>query len=76
MLGTDGLLDAFKHEFGLAQHLTCSIHVRRNVKDKLRECTVPSQFSVEILDVFGKKLGTEGLTDAEDADDLMLYWKA
>ncbi|XP_065887977.1 uncharacterized protein [Dysidea avara] len=89
VLGTDGekaLLDVFKHEFGLAQHLTCSIHVRRNVKDKLRECNIPSQLSVEILDdVFGKKLGTEyveGLTYAEDADDfdaklerLITQWK-
>ena len=44
-----------------------------NVKDKLYECNVPSQFSQEILDdVFGKRLGkeyVEGLTDAEDVDD-------
>ncbi len=39
VVGTDGeqaLIDAFKHEFGFAQHLTCFNHVRRNVKDKLR----------------------------------------
>ncbi len=75
-LGTDGeqaLVDAFKHEFGYAQHLTCFIHVRRNVKDKLREYNMPTQLSIEILDdVFGNKVGTvyvEGLVDAEDTDD-------
>ena len=34
-IGTDGeqpLIEAFKHEFGFSQHLLCSIHVRRNVK--------------------------------------------
>lgn len=38
VFGTDGekaLIDAFSHEFRLAIHLTCSIHVRRNVKDQL-----------------------------------------
>ena len=76
VLGTDGekaLLDAFKHEFGFAQHLTCFIHVRRNVKDKLNECNISTQFATEILDdVFGKKIGTlyvEGLVDADDVDD-------
>ena len=43
VLGTNGektLLDAFKYEFKFAQHLTCSIHVHRNVKDKLHECNI------------------------------------
>ena len=38
--GTDGeqaLSDAFKHEFGFAQHLICFIHVQRNVKDMLHK---------------------------------------
>jgi len=75
-LGTDGeltLIDAFKHEFGFAQHMTCFIHVRRNVKDKLRECNIPTQLSTNILDdIFGKKLGSvyiEGLVDAQDSSD-------
>ena len=75
-LGTDGeqaLIDAFKHEFGFAQHMTCFIHVRRNVKDKLRECNIPTQLSTDILDdIFGKKLGSmyiEGLVDAQDSTD-------
>ena len=66
--GTDGekvLIDAFKHEFGFAQHLTCFIHVRRNIKDKLHEFAIPG---TEILDdIFGKTIGSthvEGLVDA------------
>ena len=73
-IGTDGeqaLIDAFKHEFGFAQHMTCFIHVRRNVKDKLRECNIPTQLSTDILDdIFGKKVGSvyiEGLVDAQDS---------
>ena len=75
-IGTDGelaLIDAFKHEFGFAQHLTCFIHVRRNVKDKLREYSISSQLATEILDdVFGKKLGSvyiKGLVDSIDTAD-------
>ena len=76
VIGTDGekaLIDAFKHEFGFAQHLTCFIHVRRNIKDKLHECNIPSHLSIEILDdIFGKTMGTtrvEGLVDACSGTD-------
>ena len=51
-IGTDGekaLIDAFKHEFGFAHHLTCFLHVRRNTKEKLRECNIPNQLCDEIL---------------------------
>lgn len=75
-IGTDGekaLIDAFKHEFGFAQHLTCFIHVRRNIKNKLHECNIPSQLSIEILDdIFGKTVGTthvEGLVDTCNVTD-------
>lgn len=75
-IGTDGelaLIDAFKHEFGFAQHLTCFIHVRRNVKDKLHEYNISSQLSNEVLDdIFGKKMGSvyvKGLVDSTDTDD-------
>ena len=74
-VGTDGekaLIDAFKHEFGFAQHMTCFIHVRQNVK--LRDCNIPTQFSSDILDdILGKKVGPvyiEGLVDAQDCKDL------
>ena len=60
VIGTDGeqaLIDAFKHEFGFAQHLTCFLHVRRNMKDKLRECNIPAQVSIEILtNTFGNQV--------------------
>ena len=89
VIGTDGekaLLDAFKHEFGFAQHLTCFIHVRRNIKDKLRECCVSNHLTDEILnDILGKKMGSEyveGLVDAQDNEDfevktdrLILKWR-
>lgn len=75
-LGTDGekaLMDAFKHEFRFAQHMTCFNHVRRNVKDMLCDCNVPTSLRDDILDaVFGKKVGsvyTEGLVDATDTAD-------
>ena len=74
--GTDGeeaLSDDFKHEFGFAQRLTCFIHVRRNLKDKLAECNIPVDLSQKILDdAFGKKLGSvfvEGIVDASDDSD-------
>lgn len=68
--GTDGekpLFDAFSHEFRFAVHLTCFIHVRRNVKDELVKRNVPDSVQSEILDdIFGKKVGStlfEGLVD-------------
>ena len=57
----------------MAQHLTCFIHIRRNLKDKLAECNIPVDLSQKILDdVFGKKLGSvfvEGIVDASDDSD-------
>ena len=74
--GTDGekaLSDAFTHEFGFLQHLTCFIHVRKNIKDKLSECSVPLSLSQQILDdIFGKRIGgtlMEGIVDASDDSD-------
>ena len=70
VFGTDGekaLIDAFAHEFRLALHLTCSNHVRRNIKDKLNKQAIPDSVSKEILnDIFGSKFGNvlfEGLVD-------------
>ena len=57
---TDGekvLSDAFTHEFGFSQHLTCFIHVRKNLKDKLSECSIPSLLQQILDDIFGKRLG-------------------
>ena len=74
--GSDGekaLSDAFTHEFGFSQCLTCFIHVRKNIKDKLSECCIPSSLSQQILDdIFGKRMGStfvEGIVDASDDSD-------
>ena len=71
--GELALIDAFKHEFGFAQHLTCFIHVRRNVRDKLCEYNISSHLSNEMLDdIFGKKMGSvyvKGLVDSIDTED-------
>ena len=74
--GTDGeqpLIDAFSHELGFSQHLTCFIHVRRNIKEKLSNCNIPSDVAKLVLDdIFGHRLGTvleEGLVDSSDNDD-------
>ena len=79
-MGTDGeqaLIDTFKDEFGFAQHMTCFNHVRRNVKDKLHQCNILSQVSLDILDyIFGKKAGTvfiEGLRDIDDFNGRKSY---
>ena len=76
VVGTDGeraLGDAFMHEFRFSQHLLCFIHVRRNIKDKLSECNIPSEISRKIVDdIFGHRVGTvfqEGLVDSFDNDD-------
>ena len=73
--GTNGekpLSDAFKHEFSYSQHLTCFIHVRRNITQKLKECNVPSETSRIILnDIFGHRVENgvqEGLVDASSED--------
>ena len=74
--GTDGeqaLAEAFAHEFRFSQHLTCFIHVRRNIKDKCNEFHIPADVSHRILDdIFWAKRESvfiEGLVDAfGDAD--------
>ena len=74
--GTDGeesLSDAFGHEFRFSQKLTCFIHVRRNLKDKLNQFNIPVDVSKMILDdIFGKKMDSslvEGIVDACNFED-------
>ena len=74
--GTDGekpLIDFFNHEFGFAQHLTYFIHVRRNIKEKLQLCCIPSDVAQQVMnDIFGQRRGTvfeEGIVDAVYTDD-------
>ena len=73
--GSDGekaLVDAVIHEFRFAIHLFCSIHVRRNVKNKLPERKFPENVANEITDdIFGKQVGStycEGLVDAQSEE--------
>ena len=70
VFGTDGekaLIDAFLHGFPFAVHLTCFIHVHRNLKDELAKRSFPCDLKATIIDdIFGKKVGTtlyEGLVD-------------
>ena len=70
--GTDGepeLIKAFGVCFPHAVHLRCTIHMRQNVKDKLRSLSVPQSVASEFLDdIFGKQTGSHfeaGLVDAE-----------
>ena len=74
--GTDGekaLADAFMHEFTYSQRLTCFIHVKRNVKDKCNDLSIPSDVTQKIIDdIFGHTLADtfiEGLVDSENDID-------
>ena len=83
--GTDGeiaLSDAFGHEFSNAEHLISSIHMQRNIKQKLIDLRVPDTIRGEILkDICGRQCdGTlyEGLIDANDSlefDDQLDYFQ-
>ena len=77
--GTDGeeaLYDAFSNVFHKAVHLSCSIHARCNVIDKLRELKFPENITKSVSnDIFGNRSSDfyiEGLIDAEDDDDFAL----
>ena len=77
--GTDGeqpLIDAFSHEFGFSQHLTCFLHVRQNIKDELNKYNIPTEVASLMLDdIFGRRLGTvfeEGMVDSSDDADFQM----
>ena len=79
VFGTDGeqaLIDAFSHEFTFSQHLTCFVHVRRNIKQELEDGHIPCKLSQKFLDdIFGQRLWpvfVEGLVDASDEDDFQV----
>ena len=43
VFGTDGekaLIESFQHEFPFAQHLTCFIHARTNIKEELMSSNI------------------------------------
>ena len=71
LFGTDGepeLIKAFSICFPKVVHLTCTNHLRQNIKDKLRSLNIPQTVWKEFLaDIFGKKVGTHfehGLVDS------------
>ena len=79
VFGIDGeqpLINAFSHEFGFSQHLTCFIHVRKNIKKNLSNCSVPSDVALKVLnDIFGYRMRTvfqEGLVDSTDTEDFQI----
>ena len=74
--GTDGeeaLYTAFKCAYPGAIHLLCSLHMKRNIKFKLRELGVGEQLQqVVIADVLGKQVSTqwcEGLLNSENSEE-------
>ena len=71
--GEQGLADAFSHEFSSAVHLLCSIHMQRNIKQKLIELRIPETIRNQLLtSVCGKVHGDtlyEGLIDASTPDE-------
>ena len=87
--GTDDekpLIDAFLHEFKFAVHLTCFNHVRRNIREKFNDISLPDAVQTEILnDIFGCKVGSTqivGLVDSvnqlafeENLSTLVSKWK-
>ena len=90
MFGTDGekaLSDAFAHEFHFAVHLTCFIHCRRNIKERLHNQHFSESEIKNVLDdIFSCQHGdvfAEGLVDANSEDEfekkletLLERWKA
>jgi hypothetical protein len=74
--GTDGeqaLFEAFQTAFPEAIHLLCSLHMKRNIKAKLRELGVSESVQqIVISDIFGQQIGSqhlEGLIDSESNDE-------
>ena len=84
--GTDSkqpLINAFKHKFTFSHHITCFIHVCWNIKEKLNDCSVPTNVGQVVLDdIFGQHVGTVFEEDLVDSFDIMifrvnsnLYWR-
>ena len=77
VFGTDGekpLIDAFHHEFKSAIHLTCFNHVRRNIKDKLREMMIADEIQTEILnDIFGRRVGSTLIVGLVDSSSVHIF---
>ena len=81
--GTDGegpLIEAFSRQCQLATHLTCFTHCKGNIKRKLQEIGIPSDYIPKyICEIFGSRQGStfiEGLADATSTDDFDEHLKA
>ena len=78
-IGTDGekaLYTAFLAVFNDADHLRCTVHMRKNIHEKLKSLSLPSRVSLEFLnDIFGHVEGAthnQGLIDCASDDDAVL----
>lgn len=74
--GTDGeaaLVDAFSHEFGFALHLSCAIHLRRNIKQHLHSQHFPEEhIKTTLEEIFGAPKGLvhlDGLIDCKSCEE-------
>ena len=74
--GTDGeqaLFEAFQTAFPETIHLLCSLHMKRNIKAKLRELGVSESVQQTVVsDIFGQQIGSqhvEGLIDSDSDDE-------
>ena len=74
--GTDGeaaLVDAFSHEFGFALHLSCAIHLRRNIKQQLHSQHFPEEhIKTTLEEIFGASKGLvhlDGLIDCKSCEE-------
>ena len=75
-IGTDGekaLYTAFLAVFNDADHLRCTVHMRKNIHEKLKSLSLPSRVSHEFLnDIFGHVEGAthnQGLIDCASAEE-------
>jgi transposase-like protein len=74
--GTDGetnLTNALGEVLDVANHLRCDIHLRDNIKNKMRDLGLDKYAASEILaDIFGKNVGDQregGLIDCTSSND-------
>ena len=74
--GTDGeeaLYTAFSNALNSSTHLICSIHLRRNIKQKLKELGCSTSITEKFIgDIMGSQIGStyyEGLIDCADDKD-------
>ena len=65
-------MEAFQTAFSEALHLLCTLHVKRNIKAKLRELGVKGVQQIVVSNIFGQQIGdqlVEGLVDSESENE-------